>query len=85
MTLTYYDREIIEEKVEDARKMTSREIAELRAEMRAGHKTQQQLLEAFNRMTVVLEGLAEQVKGLRADLNPQLDKPVKLPAPKAAP
>lgn len=38
------------------------------------------LVAAFNRMATAIEGLAKEVRGLREDLSPPVDKP-KLPAP----
>lgn len=39
------------------------------------------ILEAFNRLTRQLEVLTDEVRGLREDLNPKLEKPGKLPSP----
>lgn len=38
------------------------------------------LVAAFNRMAMAMESLAKEVRGLREDLSPPVDKP-KLPAP----
>ena len=46
-----------------------------------GLKNDAQMIDAFNRVAKAMEGLTEEVKGLRADLNPQLDKPGRLPGP----
>ncbi len=81
MSVTYYDLERIGEKVEEARRKTSDELRDMRKGMTDSAKMQEKLLEAFNRMTLVLESLSEDIKGLRNDLNPTLDKPKKLPAP----
>jgi hypothetical protein len=40
------------------------------------------MLNAFNGIANALTALAAEVKGLREDLSPQLDKPAKLGAPK---
>lgn len=69
--MDYYDRSQIEEKVENSRKKTTREIEQLRKDTQDG----------FNRVASALEALTKEIKGLRADLNPKLDKPAKLPAP----
>lgn len=46
-----------------------------------GLKNDAQMLDAFNRVAKAMEALTEEVKGLRADLNPTLDKPGRLPGP----
>lgn len=47
-------------------------------------KLQMELLEAFQRVARSLDGLTAEIKGLRDDLNPKLDKPAKFPAPAAS-
>lgn len=49
----------------------------------AQRKTDQQMLAAFNSIANALTALASEVKGLREDLSPQLDKPAKLGTPKS--
>lgn len=49
----------------------------------AQQKRDAQMLAAFNSIANALTALATEVKGLREDLSPQLDKPAKLGAPKA--
>lgn len=83
MSLTYYDLERIEGKVDEARRKTSEELQQLKKSAKSSAEMQEKLFEAFNRMTQVLENLSEEVRGLRSDLNPTLDKPKKLPAPAA--
>ncbi len=46
-------------------------------------KRDAQMLNAFNSIANALTALAAEVKGLRADLKPQMDKPAKLSAPKS--
>lgn len=46
-----------------------------------GLKNDEKMAEAFNRVATALEGLTAEIRGLRADLNPSLDKTRKLPAP----
>jgi hypothetical protein len=41
----------------------------------------ERLIEAFNRMAGALEELTGEVRALRADLTPPIDKPKKLPLP----
>ncbi len=48
----------------------------------AQRKTDAQMLAGFNSIANALTALATEVKGLRDDLSPQLDKPAKLSAPK---
>jgi len=47
----------------------------LRRMIEANMEAQSQTAAAFNRIALALENLTEEVKGLRADLAPQLDKP----------
>lgn len=54
----------------------------LRRMIEAHLEAQAQTAAAFNRIALALEHLTEEVKGLRADLAPQLDKP-KLQPPAA--
>jgi len=69
--MDYYDRQYVERKLNEVSEKASREVAQLRKETRDG----------FNRVAAALEALTAEVKGLRADLNPKLDKPKKLQAP----
>lgn len=48
----------------------------------AQQKRDAQMLNAFNSIANALTALATEVKGLREDLSPQLDKPAKLSTPK---
>ena len=45
--------------------------------------TRKQVVDGFNRVAAALEALTSEIKGLRTDLNPALDKPKKLPSPAA--
>ena len=56
----------------------------LRKMIEKNMETQTQNAQAFNRIATALESLAKEVKGLREDLSPQLEKP-KLSAPGKAP
>ena len=67
MSLGYYDEVKIKQLIEEAQKETRREIRSLR--------------DSFTGLTDAIKQLADEVGSLRADLNPQLDKPKKLPAP----
>ena len=53
------------------------------AAQEAQRKRDAQMLNAFNSIANALTALASEVKGLREDLSPQLDKPAKLSTPKA--
>lgn len=53
----------------------------LRQLIRKNEEGQAKTADAFNRVADALAALTAEVKGLRADLNPQMDK-AKLPAPK---
>lgn len=41
----------------------------------------ERLIEAFNRVARAVEGLAHEVRELREDLTPSIDKPKRLPPP----
>lgn len=80
MSLDNWDKRDIEGMVEDAARET-RQL--LRESMKEGAADRQQTAEAFNRVASALEKLAAEVRLLRADLNPSLDKTRKLPPPSA--
>ena len=74
--MDHYDRQ----QIERLYKKTQQAVEEaLRREVPQSDK---KTADAFNRIAAALENLTEEVRALRADLNPQLDKPRKLPAPK---
>lgn len=74
--MDHYDRQ----QIERLHKKTQQAVEEaLRREVAQSDK---KTADAFNRIAAALENLTEEVRALRADLNPQLDKPRKLPAPK---
>lgn len=78
MSFDYWDKrdlEAMEKRIVDAQEKAVRQLQQ------AGDRSQAETVEAFNRVARSLEALVEEVKGLRADLNPTLDKPSKLPAP----
>jgi hypothetical protein len=59
-------------------------VAAQRALLAASEKSlnnDQRLIEAFNRMATAIDGLASEVRALREDLSPPVDKP-KLPIPR---
>lgn len=53
----------------------------LRQLIKKNDEAQAKTADAFNRVADALAALTDEVKGLRADLNPQMDK-AKLPVPK---
>lgn len=67
MSLTSYELSQIKKLIDEAQQKIAREIRSLR--------------ESFDGLTGVVKELAGEVRALRADMNPQLDKPKKLPAP----
>lgn len=75
----YYDTEELLQKL---RRDLSKAATRAFEAQEKGLKQDAQMLDAFNRMAQAVEALTEEVRGLRADLNPELDKPRKLPAPK---
>lgn len=55
---------------------------QIRKASKKSEERDEKLAQAFTRVADALERLTQEVKGLREDLNPQLDKPAKMPAPK---
>ncbi len=82
MTLTYYDKVEIKEAVTEAEQRVQKTLARMQEDMVQADGNQLKMLVAFNRVAAALEMLTGEIRELRADLNPELDKPVKLPAPK---
>lgn len=72
MSLGYYDEQKIENIV---KKMTKTQFDD-------AAKRDRQMIEAMGGIAAALKELTSEIKGLRADLKPELDKPVKLAAPK---
>lgn len=75
MSLEYWDKREIIEASEKAGNATVAAVKKDNAE------TRKQVADGFNRVAEALTALTAEIKGLRADLNPSLDKPKKLPAP----
>lgn len=69
-----YDRRRIEEMIQDSERRLHRNF-----EIVVGN--QKIIVEALNRIGSAVAELSSEVKAIRRDLNPQLDKPVKLPPP----
>lgn len=76
MSMDYYDRQ----KMENLHKKTRQVVED--AIKREISQSDRKTADAFNRIASALENLTEEVRALRADLNPSLDKPRKMPAPK---
>ena len=58
---------------------TTRELEKLNEKQDVALANDKAMLEAFNRIARQLKLLTSEIRGLRRDLNPQLDKPRKLP------
>lgn len=69
-----YDRRRIEEMIQDSERRLHRNF-----EIVVGN--QKIIVEALNRIGSAVAELSSEVKAIRRDMNPQLDKPVKLPPP----
>lgn len=73
--------------IEDSMRGIRDDIRELGSMFERAQAAQQkrdaQMLNSFNSIATALTALAAEVKGLREDLSPQLDKPAKLAKPKA--
>jgi hypothetical protein len=82
MTLNYYDKVEIKDAVVDAENRVQRTLSQMQADMAKADGNQKLMLAAFNKVAAALETLTEEIRDLRRDLNPELDKPVKLAAPK---
>ena len=82
MTLNYYDKVDITDAVAAAEKRVQRTMSQMQSDMAKAEGNQQLMLAAFNKVAAALETLTEEIRELRRDLNPELDKPVKLAAPK---
>lgn len=81
MSLAYYDRDFIEEKIGEAAARTEELLQHMQRDLAKSAGRQEQMLEVFNRVATALQSLTEEVKGLRRDLNPELDKTKKLAVP----
>lgn len=82
MTLSYYDKVDIQDTVKEAEQRVQRTLSQMQSDMAKAEGNQQLMLAAFNKVASALETLTEEIRELRRDLNPELDKPVKLAAPK---
>lgn len=82
MTLNYYDKVDITDAVAAAEKRVQRTMSQMQSDMAKAEGNQQLMLAAFNKVAAALETLTDEIRELRRDLNPELDKPVKLAAPK---
>lgn len=82
MSLEYWDKDFIEEKIGEAADRTEELLQGMQRDLAKSAGRQEQMLEAFNRVAIALTALTEEVKGLRREMNPELDKTKKLAAPK---
>jgi len=82
MTLSYYDKVDIQDTVKEAEQRVQRTLSQMQSDMAKADGNQQLMLTAFNKVAAALETLTGEIRELRRDLNPELDKPVKLAAPK---
>ncbi|MCC7036262.1 MAG: hypothetical protein IT560_03035 [Alphaproteobacteria bacterium] len=82
MTLNYYDKVDITDAVADAEKRVQRTLQQMQSDMAKADGNQKLMLAAFNKVAAALETLTGEIRDLRRDLNPELDKPVRLAAPK---
>ncbi len=70
-----YDRNRIEEMIQASEKRLRRDF-----EVVVGN--QKIIVDALNRIGAAVSDLSGEVKAIRRDMNPKLDKPAKLPVPK---
>ncbi len=82
MTLNYYDKVDIQDTVTAAEKRVQQTLAKMQSDMAKADGNQQLMLQAFNKVAAALETLTGEIRDLRRDLKPELDKPVKLATPK---
>ena len=82
MTLSYYDKVDIQDTVKEAEQRVQRTLSQMQSDMAKADGNQQLMLAAFNKVVAALETLTGEIRELRRDLKPELDKPVKLAAPK---
>jgi len=72
-----------EELLEGLRKDVRRAAKKAEASQDQSLKNDERMIEAFTRVAQAMEALTKEVKGLREDINPSMDKPKKLPQPAA--
>ncbi len=70
-----YDRNKVQEMILASEKRLRRDF-----EVVVGN--QKIIVDALNRIGAAVAELSSEVKAIRRDMNPQLDKPLRLPAPK---
>lgn len=70
-----YDRNKVQEMILASEKRLRRDF-----EVVVGN--QKIIVDALNRIGAAVAGLSSEVKAIRRDMNPQLDKPARLPQPK---
>ncbi len=82
MTLNYYDKVEMMKAAAEAEKRVQHTLSTMQSDMAEAAGNQKLMLQAFNKVAAALETLTGEIRDLRRDLNPELDKPVKLAAPK---
>jgi len=81
MSLDYSDRQALLEALDDIKDGIRDSTLQQQENFTEHQQGQTQMADAFNRIARALENLTAEVKGLREDLNPALDKSKKLPLP----
>jgi hypothetical protein len=67
--------------IREAGEMTATQLDALRKQGERGLANDERMIEAFNRMASAMENLTREVRQLREDLTPAIDKPKRLPPP----
>ncbi|TAL30306.1 MAG: hypothetical protein EPN97_12860 [Alphaproteobacteria bacterium] len=67
--------------VRETGEATAAKLEQLRLQNEKQLANDERLIEAFNRMSRAVEQLAHEVRELREDLKPSIDKPRRLPPP----
>jgi hypothetical protein len=65
----------------EAGEATAAKLEQIRLQNEKQLSNDERLIEAFNRLARAVEGLADEVRELREDLTPSIDKPRRLPPP----
>ena len=67
--------------VRETGELTAAKLEQIRLQNEKQLANDDRLIAAFNRMAAAVEGLAKEVRELREDLTPSIDKPKRLPPP----
>jgi len=68
--------------VRNGDEVTQNLLRRLNDQLEQGAKHDRETAQAFNRVAAALEKMTDEIRGLREDLTPRIDKPKKLPAQK---